>query len=475
MAEKGSSPARVPDKDTSDREILITRIFDAPRELVWDAWTDPKQVVQWWGPNGFSTTIHEMDVRPGGMWRLTMHGPDGTDYPNLSTFIEVVKPERIVYSHGGGTKGRPGAQFEATWTFEAQGDKTRLTMRSVFASAAARDLIVKTYNAIEGGNQTLSRLGEQLAKTPVIIERTFNAPIETVWKAITNVNDMKQWWPHLAPLESFKPEVGFEAQFGIHHNEKDFLHLWKVTEVVPGKKISYDWKFGGNPGKSSVTFELFPEGDKTKLKLTHQGLETFLPESNPDLARGNFLQGWTSLASTLQEFVEKAKATATEDFVISRTFDAPRELVWKAFTDPEHMKHWWGPKGFTVRAANMDFRPGGTYHYCLRSPDGHDMWGKFAYREIVTPERIVLINSFSDEKAGITRHPMSPTWPAEMLSTFTFAEEKGKTTLTIRWSPYNATEAERKTFEDGRKSMQDGWTGTFEQLEAYLAKVQAQH
>jgi uncharacterized protein YndB with AHSA1/START domain len=161
------------------------------------------------------------------------------------------------------------------------------------------------------------------------------------------------------------------------------------------------------------------------------------------------------------------------EFVISRTFDAPRELVWKVFTDPEHMKHWWGPKGFTVLAAKMDFRPGGSYHYCMRSPDGHDMWGKFVYREIVAPERIVFLNSFSDEAGGLTRHPMSPTWPLEMLSTFTFAEQHGKTTLTIRWAPYNATVEERKTFDDGRKGMQGGWSGTFEQLEAYLAKVQA--
>jgi uncharacterized protein YndB with AHSA1/START domain len=421
--------------------------------------------------------LHDHDSRDGceAGRRLghTMHGPDGIDYPNKSVFIEVVRPERIVFSHGGGKKGDPGAQFESTWTFEAQGNKTKLTLRMVFATAAARDLVVKTYNAVEGGNQTLSRLGEQLAKTPVIIERTFNAPIETVWKAITNVDDMKQWWSHLAALESFKPEVGFETQFSIRNNEKDFLHIWKVTEVAPGKKITFEWKFGGNPGKSSVTFELSSEGKKTKLKLTHKGLETFLPESNPDFARGNFLMGWTSLASTLKQFVEETKEVGVEDFVISRTFDAPRELVWKAFTDPEHMRHWWGPKGFTVQFAKMDFRPGGSYHYCMRSLDGHDMWGKFVYREIEAPERIVFINSFSDEKGGLTRHPMSPTWPLDMLSTITFSEHQGKTTLTIRWSPLNATEVERKTFDDGRKGMNQGWSGTFEQLENYLAKAQS--
>jgi len=161
-------------------------------------------------------------------------------------------------------------------------------------------------------------------------------------------------------------------------------------------------------------------------------------------------------------------------FVISRTFDAPRELVWEAWTNPEHMKHWWGPKGCAVRSAKMDLRPGGIYHYCMRTPDGRDMWGKFVYREIVAPERLVFVNSFSDETGGLTRHPMSPTWPLEMLSTFTLVEQEGRTTLTIEWLPLNANEVERKTFDDGRSGMTGGWTGTLDQLAEYLAKAVGQ-
>jgi uncharacterized protein YndB with AHSA1/START domain len=150
---------------TRDREIVISRVFDAPRDLVWEAWTNPKHVVNWWGPKGFTTTIQVMDVRPGGTWQHTMHGPDGTDYPNKSIFKEVVKPERIVYSHGGGRKGAPGVHFEATWTFDAEApNKTKLTMRMVFASAGDRDTVVNEYGAIEGGKQTLARLEEYLAK-----------------------------------------------------------------------------------------------------------------------------------------------------------------------------------------------------------------------------------------------------------------------------------------------------------------------
>jgi uncharacterized protein YndB with AHSA1/START domain len=149
-------------EDTSDREVIFTRVFDAPRELVWEAFTDPQQVVKWWGPKGFTTTNHEMDVRPGGIWRHTMHGPDGTDYPNVCRFIEVVKPERIVYVQTGGKAGDSGMPCEVTWTFEAQGRKTKLTGRMVFPSAAVLEHVVKTYGVIEGGKQTLARLAEHL-------------------------------------------------------------------------------------------------------------------------------------------------------------------------------------------------------------------------------------------------------------------------------------------------------------------------
>jgi uncharacterized protein YndB with AHSA1/START domain len=165
------------------------------------------------------------------------------------------------------------------------------------------------------------------------------------------------------------------------------------------------------------------------------------------------------------------KSEAGSDFVISRVFDAPRDLVWKAFTEPEHMKAWWGPKGFSVIASKMDLRAGGTYHYGMKAPDDSAMWGKFVYREIVAPERMVLINSFSDEAGGVTRHPLSPTWPLQMLSTFTFEDEAGKTRLTIRWSPHNATEAERKTFDSSHANMRQGWGGTLDQLDDYLTRA----
>lgn len=165
----------------------------------------------------------------------------------------------------------------------------------------------------------------------------------------------------------------------------------------------------------------------------------------------------------------EARSTAIAEFTTSRTFAAPRDLVWKVHTDCRHLKHWWGPKGFTVQHCSIDLRPGGIFHYGLGAPDGAVVWGKFVFREIVAPERFVCVVAFSDAQAGITRHPMTPTWPLQMLSTTSFTEEGGRTTVTVRWHPHEATAEELATFDAGRDGMRQGFAGTFDQLEAYLA------
>jgi uncharacterized protein YndB with AHSA1/START domain len=169
--------------------------------------------------------------------------------------------------------------------------------------------------------------------------------------------------------------------------------------------------------------------------------------------------------------------TAQGEFSITRVFDAPRELVFKAWTEPERLAQWWGPQGFAVAVVKLDLRPGGVFHYRLRPPEGSPMgsamiWGKFVYREIVSPERIVFVMAFSDEAGGMTRHPMNATWPLEVLNTLTFTERQGRTTVTLRGEPINAIEEERRTFAAGRDSMRLGWTGTLDKLEEYLARGQ---
>lgn len=144
--------------NTADREIVTARVVDAPRERVWTAWTDREQVAQWSGPNGFTNTIHEMELRPGGVWRFVMHGPDGTDYKNTNIYEEIVEPERLVYLH------ETGPRFRATATFEEQNGRTTVTTRMVFPTAEERDRTVKVFGAVEGARQMLGRLAEHLAK-----------------------------------------------------------------------------------------------------------------------------------------------------------------------------------------------------------------------------------------------------------------------------------------------------------------------
>lgn len=318
-------------ESTADREIVLSRTFNAPRALVWEAWTNPEHVVKWWGPRGFTSETKRHEFRVGGVWEHTMIAADGTRFPNKSIFKEIVPQERIVYSHGGGREDGEvrGANFVATWTFDTvEGNKTKVTGRMVFPSAETRDHVVREFGAIEGGRQTLERLGEQLA------------------------------------------------------------------------------------------------------------------------------------------------AMQTKPFVISREFAAPRDLVWTAWTQEEHFGRWFGPKGVTISIARFDLRPGGMCHYSMTTPDGKTLWGRAAYRDVVPQSKLVWINSFSDENAGVTRHPLTPDrWPLELLTVVTFAENAGKTTVTVTWLPIDADDEERRVFDNSHASMNAGWGGTFEQLGNYLTNV----
>jgi uncharacterized protein YndB with AHSA1/START domain len=310
VAERRDSPV----EDTSEREIVITRVFDAPRVLVFEAWTDPRHLVHWWGPKGFTNTFREIDVRPGGVWRFIMHGPDGRDYQNKIVYDEIVKPERLVYSHHG-DEGEP-VRFQTTVTFAEQGGETELTMRMVFQSATERNRVVKEYRAIEGGNHTLDRLAE-----------------------------------HMSRISGAKP--------------------------------------------------------------------------------------------------------ATGDVMIARVFDAPRELVFRVWTDPKHVAKWWGPGGFTNPVCELDVRPGGAIRIHMRGPDGivYPMTG--IYRETVEPERLVFTSAALDENGN-------PLF--EILNTVTFAEQGGKTTLTLHARVVKAT-AKAAPHLAGAEM---GWTQSLQRLAEYV-------
>jgi uncharacterized protein YndB with AHSA1/START domain len=312
---------------TEDRQIVITRVFAAPRSLVWDAWTDPERIGSWWGPSGFTSTTEKMEFRPGGVWRFVMHGPDGRDYQNKITYREIVAPERLVYAHGGDDEGLEPVQFEVTVTFTERNGETEVVMRSTFPTAEQRDFVVREYGAIEGGHQTMARLAEYL-------------------------------------------------------------------------------------------------GD-------------------PDARDG--------------------------DFVMTRVFAAPRELVWKAWSEADRLTQWWGPKGCLIRVTKLEFRPGGFFHYAMDTPDRPTLWGRFLYREIAASRRLVWLLSFSNEGCGITRAPFSASWPLELTNIITLADHDGGTRLMLHGRPHGATEDEQQFFTGFFASLEQGFGGTFDQLAAYLA------
>ena len=170
----------------------------------------------------------------------------------------------------------------------------------VFLTAEVRNKVVEEYGAIEGGKQTLERLDEEAAAWPIVIERTFNAPAETVWKAITERERMKEW---RFELEEFVPEVGFEFEFVVEHEGMRHDHLCKVVEVIPDKKLAYTWRYADEQGDSVVSFELFPDGAKTTVRLTHEGVNSF--PKTPAYARKNFILGWTMIiGANLKKYVE---------------------------------------------------------------------------------------------------------------------------------------------------------------------------
>jgi uncharacterized protein YndB with AHSA1/START domain len=171
-----------------------------------------------------------------------------------------------------------------------------------------------------------------MRKEPIVVERTYNAPAERIWKALTDKNKMKQWYFDIA---DFKPQEGFEFRFtGKDHEGKDWLHICTITDVVPNQKLKHSWKYDGYEGISYVTWELFPEGDNTRVKLTHEGLETF-PATIKAFARENFEEGWTAILGTmLKEFVEQG--TIKKHVEVNATADK----LWEVLTAPQYVSQW---------------------------------------------------------------------------------------------------------------------------------------
>lgn len=180
-------------KSTETRELSMRRIFKAPVDLVFQMFTEPEHITNWWGPHGFRTTTHKMELRPGGLWLHTMHGPDGTDYPNQVGYLEVKPPQRLVYE-----QGLPDTEpmFRSFINFKAEDGYTVVSFRMIFPDTAARDQSIATYGADQGLLETLDRLAILITRSTgtFAISRAFHAPLELVWQAWTTAEHLMHWW-----------------------------------------------------------------------------------------------------------------------------------------------------------------------------------------------------------------------------------------------------------------------------------------
>jgi len=234
-------------RSTADREILITRVFDAPRELVFDAFLDAEHIGDWWGPAGFRITTHSMDVRPGGEWRFVMHGPDGTDYDNRIVYRRIERPRLLAFVHVD-ESGRD--VFETVAEFIEQAGKTRLEFRGIFPSPEARDDVVQDHNAAEGGVQNLARLASYLERTTeatrseveVVNRRTIEAPVDRIFAAYSDPAQLASWWGPAGFTNTFH-EFDFQSggrwRYTMHgpdganyDNESDVVEVVKNTRIL---------------------------------------------------------------------------------------------------------------------------------------------------------------------------------------------------------------------------------------------------
>jgi len=303
----------------SDTEILMTRIFDAPRELVFEAMVRPEHVARWWGPRGSAFSVCEIDFRPGGTWRYVLRVCDGQEVTFKGVFHEIVAPEKLVCTECFDEPSVGSPEWQTTLTLEEFGGKTKMTSRVVHPSKESRDGHVNS-GMERGAGETFDRLAELL---------------------------------------------------------------------------------------------------------------TTQPPTNPAMER---------------------------EIEIVRIFDAPRELVYEAWTDPQHMTRWWGPKIFTNHSCELDIRPGGAWQIVMRSPDGVDYKCQGVYSEVLKPERLVFTNDAVDQSGN----PL-----LKGFTSVTFAEQNGKTKLTLKTRAVGLVPYAPQMLA----GMEQGWSGSLDKLTDYLVCV----
>jgi uncharacterized protein YndB with AHSA1/START domain len=308
---------------TPSNELTLTRLYDAPVETVWEAWTDPEQAAKWWGPRGFTITNHSKDLKVGGHWHYTMHGPDGTDYPNRTIYLEVDKYKRLVYDHGG-YEDRPPL-FRVTVLFEKQGSKTQMEMTMTWPTAEIATEM-KKFIIQANGHSTWDRLAEHLAgskRTMFVINRSFETSIENMFTLWTDPNHFSQWLgPAGSQLEFIKNEVGEgkTSFYKMTYDEGPTIYgKINYIKIQPPTYLEYAQWFCTEKGELArhpmaphwpqlmlTRVQFYPEGDdQTRVNLTWepQGevtaeeLKTFIE------MKSGMNQGWTQSFDRLESYL----------------------------------------------------------------------------------------------------------------------------------------------------------------------------
>ena len=306
------------------------------------------------------------------------------------------------------------------------------------------------------------------------LTRLLAASPERVFAAWTDPRHLDRWWGprgFTTTTETFDLRPGGAWILVMRGPDgQEYPNHITFTEIQAPLRLCYAHGAGADdPQAFQVTIDFSAEAGGTRITLRALFSSA---EILRQMRKAGAVEAGQSTVDQFEELLaEQAAAAAPGEFVIARVLHAPRERVWRAHMAAEQLERWWGPTGFKVQVLTLDPRPGGHFHYRMESADGHVGWGRFVYREIEPLERLVWVNSFSDEQGGVTRHPMAADWPLEMLVSAEFRELDGRTLLLLRSRPEGATAAECAVFEAGFGSMRGGFGGTFNQLAEHLARV----
>lgn len=309
-------------------EISITRIYDAPVQAVWDAWTDPEQVAQWWGPRGFTLTTHGKDLRPGGSWRYTMHGPDGTDYPNRTQYLEVEPCAKLVYDHG--ANDEQPALFRVTVRFSETDGKTRMEMRMALASPEAAEA-TRQFIRQAGGDATWDRLAEYLEKARsgkelFVINRSFDTPVATMFQMWTDPRHFSRW---LAPtgfaMRFIRADIrpGGSTFYCMGNGEITMYGQAEYLDIVEPGRVVYTQRFCDEheqiarhpmapvwPESMLTTVELTEEAPgRTRVTVSWEAYGAVTAEELAVFAnaRASMTQGWTGSFDKLETYLSELR------------------------------------------------------------------------------------------------------------------------------------------------------------------------